>query len=418
MRTKLYTLTAALLLLFPFTHAQPGPRYVPNLDVMAINSNTILVGTIMDVHQSESAANDVDIHVESWLRGGRQDHITRVSINAPDSTLANWNVHAHLLLIFIDYQAGVRNGILEEQNAIDLSDPNLKVLTADMRVVKDPQQIFQAVHDAINRHPDPIGASIFTRNVPLQTAGLLSPAPNPMGIVTDVPIDSDLERWALSALRESATEQNLRSREDAIQALRYFKKDDNVRLLTSLLKDPTTTILHSAKSNMGVEIRTYPLREGAYQVLKDWGLEIPKPVTLEEIQKPESVTLINISNKADFVHHADLDVLSRFPNLQTILLNNDHRMTDQAFRSLGLLKTLRSVSLADSNVNDDRLKYLTGLSNLESLDLRGTKITDDGLKTISNLTTLKKLNLAQTQVTRDGIVELQRLRPDLLIVIK
>jgi len=68
--------------------------------------------------------------------------------------------------------------------------------------------------------------------------------------------------------------------EAGIAALRHFKSDENAAMLKSLLDDPTT--LRSTYDHgryKGMTVLMYPIRAAAWDVLRRWGHEFPRPVT-------------------------------------------------------------------------------------------------------------------------------------------
>jgi hypothetical protein len=253
------------------------------------------------------------------------------------------------------------------------------------------------------------------RDVPPEAARLLGVAGAP---VTYVPADRNLEHWAESVLNETSLgEDGMARRVEAVSALRYFKSGKHVQLLTELLSDPSTTVVQEAEHNMGVEVRAFRVREEAYEVLTNWGVSVAKPVVRVQTSRPEAVTTVSISLRTDFVGHADLDALTRFPNLQTLNLIDDRRMTDQAFRSLGALKTLRTVDLSGSAVNDLRIMYLGRLGELATLRLNNTNITNDALVTIAGFTSLKHLDVIGTHLSEGALNDLRKKRPEMEIVL-
>jgi hypothetical protein len=411
-RLKRCAIFLIFALVVPFAGAQqPIYTFVPCLDTMAINSRYVLVAQIAEIHATvfDGADNNVIVSIEKSLKGGQSGKL-ELRIDASPAALAAWKESSSRLLLF-DGDANPSTGAGKTNKPIDLSSSNLKILTADMKVLIDPEQVLQAAQKAISRHSSANGIytiDTFTRSLPPETAKALGAKISPY---TNVPVDPELERWAQSVIRGKTTGR----RAESVAALRYFKSKENIRLLTPLLNDPTWVYLKSAEENMGVEIRVYNVREAAYQVLKNWGVNVVEPVVQEQKLKLESVTQYALSNKKDFVHHADIDALSGFPNLQTICLQNDHQMTVECFRSLGTLKTLRTIDLTHSNVNDERLTYLANLPNLESLILNGTKITDEGLKTIGEFAALTNLDVTGTNVTWAAVAELRVRRPDLKI---
>jgi len=74
-------------------------------------------------------------------------------------------------------------------------------------------------------------------------------------------------------------------------------------------------------------------------------------------------------------------------------------------------RSLRVLSLRNTQISDDGLRRLGGLTELDFLDLSWTQVTDAGLGSLHNLRSLKKLGLLSSQVTWDGAARLQEALP-------
>jgi hypothetical protein len=181
------------------------------------------------------------------------------------------------------------------------------------------------------------------------------------------------------------------------------------------LNDPATVVLQRAESNLGVEVQAYPVREQAYQVLRGWGVAVPQPVLRVETTRLDAVKVVDLSNRAERVHHTDIDALVKFPNLEALRMEND-RSTSEAYRSIAALKTLRVLDLRGTKFNDSYVKWLTGLYDLASLNLAGTKITDEGVQELAGLVGLKSLDLRGTGVSEGAVAKLRSTRPDVAVV--
>jgi hypothetical protein len=261
----------------PYAGAQPGPSYVPCLDTMAVNSATVSVVVIADLCPPASCGkgSNVIVNVEERLKGnsgverpaGSRDAL---QINAPATTLAGWKVGASRLLVFDHLD---RNGVDANQEVIDLSARDSRVLTADMRILLGPEQILEATRRAIRRHPNVYGMLTFSRSLPAEIAHELGVQWWPM---TTIPADSELEQWALSAL--DSRDDNERS--EAASALGYFPSDDNASRLKRLLDDP-------ALSNNGPGVvNFYFVRQNAYRSLVRMGVTVPRPVFEKAPERP------------------------------------------------------------------------------------------------------------------------------------
>jgi hypothetical protein len=74
---------------------------------------------------------------------------------------------------------------------------------------------------------------------------------------------------------------------EGVKALKPFKSDANIALLRTLLGDPAVRGLTRYEAGLPVDIgREYHVRKAAYEVLRDWGVAVAKPVTDEPPPKP------------------------------------------------------------------------------------------------------------------------------------
>ena len=410
MKTRL----CALVLCLPWlaaAGAQDGPAYTPCLDTWAINSNAVFVAKITEVCSPSRCGSDntVSLKVERTLKGDEGTQF-KLQIDAPPEALKDWKHRKSSLLLFDGLDVDPLSTRKAPAEVLDLSDPALSILTAHMQVLRDPDEILAAASAAIGQHPDGKHLNTFPRMLLNESLGLNNGFPP----LTLVPVDPDLERWAQSVLLgppHPAIDAALRP--EAVRALQFFPSDSNTRLLRTLLDDPASTT-RPAEFNLGVEVRTYPVRTEAYTVLREWKVNVAEPVTHVESSQPEAVRTASLSNRTGIIGHAEIEQLARFGNLQQLELQNDH-LTAQAYKSITRLNSLRAISLGGSNITDGKLDNFVQLTHLEALDLTATKITDAGLQPLAQLPELKSLNLTQTRATAQGVRQLQQQRPDIVI---
>ena len=270
---------AALLLslLSSYSAAQHGPQYLLCLDTLAINSKSVLVGKIVQVRPvAPNSPNDnVTVRVEQWIKGSGESETIETRIVDSEIVLSLWKDRGSRLLVFTGIDtAKVFHG---NGNAIDLSGPN-RVLTADMKVLKNSEQILQAAQAAIERYRGISNVPTFQRSLP---AGIL----NDLSLVTAVPVNADLEHWAQSILdskeKRDITAVGLTSRDsernEAAQALGYFPSEANAARLEHLLNDPAFSI----DDRTGAKI--YVLRQTAQESLERMATKVPLPAFQEEI---------------------------------------------------------------------------------------------------------------------------------------
>jgi len=99
------------------------------------------------------------------------------------------------------------------------------------------------------------------------------------GVFFVVPADRRLEKHAYKWLKSK----DIFTRLGGVEALRLFKSDENTKLLKSLLNDTDFMTISGGGENK----RVYSVRKTAYEILKEWGIEVEKPV-LEVTEKPSS----------------------------------------------------------------------------------------------------------------------------------
>jgi len=75
---------------------------------------------------------------------------------------------------------------------------------------------------------------------------------------------------------------------------------------------------------------------------------------------------------------------------------------------------IQDLSLAGCPITDDGVKSLLRLKSLKSLNLRSTIINDDSIKYLAQMR-LESLNIQQTQITRSGIDSLKKMLPGCII---
>src|ERR1700678_2493490 len=249
--------------LIPRAGAQHGPASVKCVETLAINARYVFVGTIVEIlDPGRNGANtNVVVNVEKILKG-ELSYKTQARIDVSETILVEWKKQASRLLIF--------NGVAGDlERAIDLSDPDVKVLTADLKVLRNPDQIIKAAQKAIERHPGVYGIDTFARTVPGETAKLFS---NFAWFVAIVPADADLEHWAISALDSKQAPE----RAEAVAALGGFPSEANATRLKRMLDDP------GIASGSG-DTQVYFVRQRAYESLKRMGVKVPEPTLQKEI---------------------------------------------------------------------------------------------------------------------------------------
>lgn len=383
--------------------AQPLIDCVDSIECTVANSDIVLVGKLVKFGEQQARGDQglqATITVEESLKvpfHESYDEGISVRIRYPESVLADWKDHSRRLLVAIGEQS-------PRVTVIDLTPENLEVLTEDFKILRDPADVIQIVKETVERMP-PAAKRIHTFKlmVPHDVFAKTRSAKY-SGMFLRVPVDERLEKKACEYLDSD----DYSRRYDGVEALRYFKSDENIVRLKAALKDPGWNYLHEAEHNRGVEVRDYGVRRVAYRILKSWGIETQKPAFSEEIIKLDRVTLEDFSNREQ-VTDRDIEALSRFENLHILFFSNSP-VTDANLKAVAKLKGLRELHLDGTAVTDAGLKGLAELGQLQYLGLGGTRVTDAGLKSLAELGQLRYLGLSGTQVTDAGLNELAEFR--------
>jgi hypothetical protein len=167
----------------------------------------------------------------------REEPYTRLNVDLPyrESELLGWKERSSRLLIAWTSYHG------EQNVAIELAPPTLEVMTAEVKLLRDPEAAIQAARAAVKRLPTNIKrVHTFELTVPrevvaktrwdisYQTGGYLS---------LSVPVDLDLEKRAQGYIRS----QDPQRRSEGAKALYISNQSKTSR--SSILFSPTLTLL-------------------------------------------------------------------------------------------------------------------------------------------------------------------------------
>lgn len=370
----------ASLVSFIEVQAQPIFGHADSIEFVVANADVVVLGELTELGDSKeilgSDWRNVTIAVKETLKGDTWQPL-RVHVPNPESVLSKWKDGSHRLLVAIQHDNTPTGTV------IDLTDDKLEVVTAELKFLRKPADVIRIAKETIRRMPGvrrTFGVRIMLHYDAIgntQWAGH-----HGLGVI--VPVTDRLEKRA----HEYICSADSIRRSDGIKALRFFKSDENIARLKTLLDDPDSGYLRHPINNMGVEVRQYTVRKEAFETLEQWGVKVKKPVIRVEAYKPEEVTIVSWSQKrpAD----GELKKLVRFENLAILILN-------------------------DTVVTDASIKELSGLKKLRELRLSGTKVTNAGIKHLAELPNLQYLSVVHTKVTDEGIAELRKLRPDLKV---
>ena len=167
---------------------------------------------------------------------------------------------------------------------IELAPGKMEVMTADLRLLRDPEAVIRAARETARRMP--VGVKrIHTHRLKVPRKVVAGTKWEPYYdtggfLQLSVPLDKQLEKRAHDYIRSKSGPK----RAEGARALRYFKSDENIARVRPLLDDRTPTYVQPAYENKG-EMRLYGVRHAAYETLKSWGIDVKKPVIREEVRK-------------------------------------------------------------------------------------------------------------------------------------
>ncbi len=149
--------------------------------------------------------------------------------------------------------------------------------------IGDPEVVVELARKAVNRLPRGIKrVHTFAVRVPREVvAGTRWKTCYETGghLLLSVPADQHLEKRALDVVRS----ENPHQRGEGVEALVYFKSDENIGLVKPLLNDPEVTYSRLGADGKPVE-RFYGVRYSAYRTLKAWGIAVEEPVVREAVR--------------------------------------------------------------------------------------------------------------------------------------
>jgi internalin A len=119
------------------------------------------------------------------------------------------------------------------------------------------------------------------------------------------------------------------------------------------------------------------------------------------------ITAVDLTST--WITDADMARLANLSYLQQLDLSHT-KITDVGMEHLRSLTGVTALSLYYAEyITDESVAHLKGWTHLERLNLRGTKVTSKVFVHLAHLTTLKSLDLANTQIDDEGFEELPAL---------
>lgn len=403
MRAWLLLAVIGLPVAAPAAYGQLPPAKSANLEsveAMVLNSDSVVVGKILELGDGEKDGGRIaTISVEETLRG---DHVDRrtVRLLSPAAVVEPWKNRSCRLLLVLKGTPQTAFGVL------DLDDKGLLVLSADLTLLRKPDEVVRVARAAIRRMPGVKAIDTFILRVPAEAVKDTKWSAyyrwSHWRVTLAVPVDERLEQRALELLRDKRYRQRL----EGLAALRFFKSDDNIACVMRLLADPDWSIEgFPAENNNGLEVRYYDVRAAAYQTLIGWGIDVAKPTVKTELVKSDMQS-VYVTKDTDEVYAR----LRTCKDLRVVGFGCEG--TDAALKKLATLTQIERLSLSAGlgnygKVTNAGLAELQKLTNLKQLDLHCPKVTDAGLKALAPLKNLTALDLQHSKITGAGLNELE-----------
>jgi hypothetical protein len=328
---------------------QLGRYAASSLELLVAKAEVVVRGSVVNVTREPDKGDwgwdIVTLQVRDTLKGGKAKRLKfAIRTHDSDDTLQRWKESKQEALWLLDRQK-VENGEdarrlakILERHRMDLWTSSLEgsalrlgpsapedrrrppppIFTLDLRLLDTPEDIVKAARQAVETagerttrvHELTLSRDIMQRT---GTSGDIN--------FLRVPVDWRLEVFArrliespedfLSPIKERRFKDeaerrflaNLRQgekdgfRHEGVRALRYFKSRENIARLKPLLKDETW-LIESRFDDRRDAKRVYYIREAAYEVLRQWGVEVGKPVLREDLPKKDKVKTKPAENRS------------------------------------------------------------------------------------------------------------------------
>jgi hypothetical protein len=358
--------------------APPQPPKLENLDLVAIESDVIVTGTVASYRPEAQAyeASPVEFDVRETLKGA-PGGTAKVMLDQGAKDFAEWRSSRTPFLIAIGEK---------RTRFYNLNDPKTILISGELVLLDGAETILAELRKSIARArgPDRGSFGVFVRRA--RYMGTRIEKRYWTGDYTvQVPIDERLEARAHQALRSGLPA----ARVNAVQALQFFPSVENLARLRASLRDPYWA--HSTYV-WGDQLRTFryaPVRREASRVLRELGHYVSVPFS-DPPDGDGRVVWAAFGNRP--ISSLAWAALPRYRNLQNLYLSGA-ALTPAQFQSLRRLKSLRRIFLEGSNVTDSDLAVLATLPRLEYVSLMNTRVTEVGLRLLAGIPALRRVDM-------------------------
>lgn len=406
--------------------AQPVGEYLLSIEAMVQNSEQVVDGRILDIRPSDAKYgswwSEITIDVDAMIKGEPQERMV-INLPAGRSFLEASRQSQHRLLFLVS--GGTPDGAV-----MDLDDPNLVLSRSDLTLVTDADAAIAALRSAKASQPSAERVETFLLRVPRKSDKGMTWWSVMEHMRRDyyalaVPVGPDLEHWMRWHLQSSDPE----NRQQGIYMARHLKSPETISLLKPLLADPYESLAGGLFNTFGYEVRVYPLRKEAFELLAEWGVEVEKPLIERRFPRHEFIREMVVHRP---MSEDDLSSLERCRRLTRLFMQQvpvtdeqvarigkmtsleylQIRVTDDQLKQLGGLKNLKHLALTWSLITSEGLRIVSDLPNLVQLSVAYTSIGDEELMTLAGVESLKVILIRESKITPSGISRFQKLRPD------
>jgi hypothetical protein len=294
LRIKSIGISVALGLLLSGTSAAQHNPEMSSIDLRVAQADRVVVGRISSMGEATGSAElntrhqSIVLAVEQTLKGEPVDRLPLDVDGDLWRRLDQGKVlcgtcaeRTHHLLVTVGHWQDYPQIV----DVIDLDDSSVIDVSGDLRLLRTGADILQSARDEVIRCPGRLDDKQVFHWGPSDTFMAGTPF---HGYTIYVPIDERQEQVAHEVLGSQSAPAGIGSgsvdwyandRPNSVLALAFFRSEQNIRLLRSLLNDPEI-------EHLGMGQLDYPVRAAAYKVLSQWGVDAPKPVTIVKIQEP------------------------------------------------------------------------------------------------------------------------------------
>lgn len=275
--------------------ARSASIVVESLEAAIADSDLVVVGKLADIKRvrdkNKVIWSTVTVEVADVIKGEKPEKLTFIAAhdNEPASNklgdLVDMHIDAIICLVKSDrYKSkGEDYGTVPwalripqfeiDQTVIDLTGKTGGlVVTMDARLLTARDDILKAAKAAVAMVPAGKPVTLARFRAPASTE-LVSKLAGGDAVWIFAPIVPKLEEQAKEWLKSK----DITYRVEGTRILNFFKSDANTAILKSLLEDKQSTSDGKTKQ--------YPVRGAAYDVLKQWRVEVMRPLLEEAVEK-------------------------------------------------------------------------------------------------------------------------------------